>query len=123
MQFQERQKIRKKVYSKPMLIGLLVLLVLLSKALVNIYTKYKETIVAEKSALQRLDELQQRQEVLQSDITNLQSDEGLEAELRKKFNVAHFGEQMIVVVLDEKEEVGVETGFWTRFMSKIKSWF
>lgn len=123
MQFQERQKIRKKVYSKPMLIGLLVLLVLLSKALVNIYTKYKETIIAEKSALQRLDELQQRQEVLQSDITNLQSDEGLEAELRKKFNVAHFGEQMIVVVLDEKEEVGVEAGLWTRFMSKIKSWF
>lgn len=124
MRFQEKRNLKTKMYSKPVLIGLLVLLILLSKALVNLYGRYKESVSAEKIATQRLQELKDRQSVLHQDIGNLQSEQGQEEELRKKFNVGLDGEQMVVVVLEKENPEGQEKkGFFSQAWSSFLGWF
>lgn len=123
MRFQEKRNLKTKMYSRPALIGLLILAILLSKALVNIYSKYRESVLAEKIATEKLRELQERQEVLHQDIENLQSEQGQEEELRKKFNVGLSGEEMVVVVIEDEHKVEEQKGFWSRTASVIKGWF
>lgn len=122
-QFQEIRKIKAKVYSKPVLIGLIVLMLLLTKGVVNIFLKYRESVLAERISRAKLAELESRKESLQSDIENLQSEEGVEEELRTKYNVGYPGEKMIVVVNQDEEIVSEEKGFWKRTFSFITSWF
>lgn len=124
MRFQEKRNLKTKMYSKPVLIGLLVFLILLSKALVNLHGRYKESVSAEKIATQRLQELKDRQSVLHQDIENLQSEQGQEEELRKKFNVGLDGEQMVVVVLEkENVEEQKKNGFFSRLWFNFLNWF
>ncbi len=122
-QFQEKKKIKAKMYSKPVLIGLIVLMLLLTKGVVNIFMKYRESVVAEKIARARLAELEERKESLEADIENLQSEQGVEEELRKKYNVGNPGEKMIVVINEEGEKNEAEKGFWAKLFSRIGSWF
>ncbi len=123
-QFQERKNIRRKVYSKPVLIGMIVLCLLLTKAVVNIYLKYRSSVEDRRVLELKLTELKEREQVLESDIKNLESEEGLEHEFRKKFNVAKPQEQLIVVLPDEeKSEDVAEVSFMKRTLRFIGGWF
>ena len=107
-----------------MLIGLIVLSLLLGKAVANIFAKYRESVEAKQIAEAKLEELRSREAALRSDIENLESPEGLEAEMRKKFNVAAPGEQLIVVVEEAETKEGEgERGFFGAMLFNIKSWF
>jgi cell division protein FtsB len=81
--------------------GLLVLLGLLLNSLDKVYQKKKE---AEK-ALSRMEEqkaeLRNRSEELQNTLSRLQTKEGLDLEIRKRFNVAAAGEQVAIIVEPE----------------------
>ncbi len=123
-QFQERKNIRRKMYSKPVLIGMFVLCLILIKAVVNIYLKYRLSIVEKEVLEVKLLELKEREHVLESDIKNLESEDGLESEFRKKFNVAKPQEQLIVVLPDEEKVEEVETeSFFKRMFRSVGSWF
>jgi len=123
-QFQEKKKIKAKLYSKPVLIGLVVLSLLCAKAVANIFVKYRESKETLRVTNARLDELMNRKLSLDHDIKNLESDEGVEEELRKKFNVANPGEKMIVVVENEvEEEIEEKEGFFGAIFMGIKNLF
>ena len=105
-------------------VGLFLLfpVILLGRGVWNLYSKEQNVKDELANLLTQQSELQNRHSFLEGQIEKLQTSEGLEYELRKKFGVARAGEQVVVIV-DEKEQatpVATSTeGFW----QKLKALF
>ena len=82
-------------------------------------TKENREIVEYKIA-----ELEKGKEKLSSDIAKLQTEEGVEENIREKFGLAKEGEGMIVIVEDKNQpEIPLETntsGFFSFFKNLFK---
>lgn len=107
--FQERRKWRKILYSKTVLVLLVVVLALVARGAWNIHQKSLIAKTERDRAAQNLAELELRTKDLEGSITTLKSAFGEEGELRQKFSVAGKGEDLVVVV-DETDQNGKNTG-------------
>jgi cell division protein FtsB len=112
------------VYSKISIGVLLVLITLLSKGVYGVYAKALESDKNKYMAQMEYDELAEREAVIVAQIGQLKTDDGLEKEIREKFNVAREGEQMLVLLEEEKKkekytEVEENPSLW----SKVKNFF
>lgn len=120
-EFQERQqmqrKIRRRIYSKTTLFILLFLIILIGRGVIGVYAKERES----KADLHRVEvqrnQLAARAANVQESGERLKTPEGLEAEIRSKFDVAKEGEGVIVIVdktihVPEPEEKGMVEKFW-----------
>lgn len=121
--FEEKKIIRSRLYSRTSVVLLIILLLILGKAVWNIYGKElqsrKERDVAEK----KLTELKERESTLKAQTEALKTDFGKEEEIRSKFGVAKPGEEVIIVVPKEKEKPQEEQGWFEGIWQKIKSIF
>lgn len=101
--FQRKRKIRKVLYSRGVILGVFLLLVLVSKATWGLYDKERES----RRNLDRVEAdllaLTLREEQLAKDIARLRTPEGIESEIREQFQVAKPGESMVVLVEDKSE--------------------
>lgn len=101
--FERKRKIRKVLYSKGVLLLLLLLLALVGRATWGLYAKERES----RRNLDRVEAellgLQLREEKLRADIARLKTPEGVETEIREQFQVAKPGEKMVVLVDDRQE--------------------
>ncbi len=102
--FQRKRKIRKTLYSRGVLFGLLLVLIVVSKATLSLYAKERESQKNLSLAEANLSTLALREERLRSDIARLKTSEGIDAEIRSQFQVAKPGEKMVVLVDDRKKE-------------------
>lgn len=101
------------------------LVLLLSVALsFSVYDRF----VVEREVVGRLSEteaeyedLQLRRDVLEDKVEYLRDDRGVEAEIRKHFDVAGEGEQVVVLLEDERSEV-VTTTESVRIEEKTSFW-
>lgn len=122
-EFQDKKKNRKRLYSIWTLLGLLIVMILFSKGLVNAYEKEKNT----KEELNRLAaqklEIESRYNNISKENETLKTDEGMESAIRQKFDVAKKGEGVIVIV-DKTVEVPVqEKGFIRKVWDSVKGVF
>ena len=101
--FQRKQKIRKTLYSRGVLFGVFLLLVLVGKATWGLYDKERESQKNLDRVEADLSGLTLREEKLEQDIARLRTPEGIESEIREQFQVARPGESMVVLVEDTKE--------------------
>jgi cell division protein FtsB len=119
----EKRRLRRYLYSKPVIAVLLVLIGLLSTAVWNMYTKQRETAEKRAQLAQSLAELEQREASLESEIERLRTQRGVEKEIRERFNVAREGERVMVIVNESKpKETAQETeqnGFWSTVRNAI----
>ncbi|MBX2866683.1 septum formation initiator family protein [Candidatus Kaiserbacteria bacterium] len=103
--FHEKRKIRSWLYSKTTIVILFILAILLS---FSVYERFVvERKVAEKRAEREGDllRLEERAAALEENIEHLESDRGLEEELRSRFDVAKEGERVIIIVDSDEENV------------------
>jgi len=103
--FHEKRKIRGLVYSP---VTILVLVILSAFLSVSVYERFKvERDVAQKRAEkeEELLRLKDRAAALEGDIEHLQSERGIEEELRSRFDIAKEGEQVIILVGDEESDL------------------
>lgn len=126
--------LRKKSWWQKVLLSRFTLVVLLLSTVgltFAVYDRYQvEREMAERRATAESELLResQRQKALQDRVNYLENDQGLEAEIRRHFDVALEGEQVIVIV-DEKEndsnisamttgvqEEGESESFWERLL-------
>ena len=107
--FQRKRKIKKTLYSKGVLLILLLLLVLVGRATFGIYIKEQGSKQSLDLAKNELAALQAREGKLKEDITRLNTPEGIEAQIREQFQVAKPGERMIVLVDERKTAPTQET--------------
>ena len=125
LEYQQKRKLKKRFYSRTVLISLFILAILFAKATWNVYQKKLESKRNEEKAAAELADLEKRQQALSTDINRLQTKTGVEKEIRDKYSVVKPGEKMIVIV--EPNQVGTTTneggGFFGRMWQTIKGWF
>jgi cell division protein FtsB len=119
--FQERKKIRKIIYSKATLIALAILLIFIADGAWNIYQKATIARGERERAAKELSDLRTRSAELQASLARLQSERGVEEDVRQKFTVARPGEDVVVVVDDtakksENSEAGSKS-IWAHIAS------
>ena len=119
--FQERKKLRKILYSKVTLVILTLVLLVVARGAWGIHQKAQIAISERNIARHSLEELESRTKELEVSLELLNSEQGIEAEVRQKYTVARPGEEVVVVV-DDKAKKGensevVEKSFWQRVVS------
>lgn len=118
-ELERKQKIRKFIYSAPLLFLLLIPTFFLSRGAFGILKKEMDNSkrVEELKLLTR--DLNDRQDMLRESIENLKTSEGIDAEIRNRFNVAKTNEMMAIIV--ENEMVGTSTAISS--FDKLKNKF
>ncbi len=117
-EYQRKRRIRKILYSRGALAVAFILLLLIGKATWGLYIKERESRKNLDRVEAELSALTARERKLQEDIARLQTPEGLESEIREQFQVAKPGEQMVVLVGEEKA-AAVESVTEPSFVSKF----
>lgn len=121
-EFQEKKKLRKILYSKATLIALFVIIIFIARAVLGVYYKQK---ISEENLLianNKITELESREKMLNSEIEWLKTDKGVEEEIRKKFMVGKAGEQVIVIVDEDRSnkngevDNGERKSIWDKFI-------
>ena len=102
LEFQEKKKLRNILYSKITLLALFIVLIFVARATFSVYYKQKASGENLTKAKEEVAELKKREKMLDSEIDRLKTDKGTEKEIRKKFMVGKAGEQVIVIVDDDK---------------------
>ena len=120
LDFQQKRKLRSRLYNKWTLgiIGLLVILAIHS--IWSVYQKQRESGTLLGQAQAQATELQNRENELQQKIADMQTSEGLEAEIRAKFNVAKPDENVAVVLASDASAVSTSTlavSFWQKILN------
>lgn len=119
--FQQKRKIKAALESRVTWVIILGLTFLL---LLSVYDRYH---IAREMAERRLEveteraELQNRKEELAADVEYLSHDRGIEAEMRRQFDIARAGEQVVIILEDEASTATVATT--TATTSPERPWY
>jgi cell division protein FtsB len=122
-EYQEKKRYKKFLYSKTAVVILIILLILLIKATWGVYKKQEESAANAVQASHELEKLSQRQEVLNSELKRLQTDAGIEEEIRSKYSVSKPGEDLLIVVDGDKDKPMPEhpkESWWNKFKKFFK---
>jgi cell division protein FtsB len=98
LEFKEKKKARKMMYSVPVLFLLAVIFLLSIEGLWNIRQKHSEAYEKAREAKADLENLRGREAELEKKVAFLKTERGKEEEIRKKFMVGKQGEGVILVV-------------------------
>ena len=116
-EFQEKHKMKRRIYSKTSLFILFCILVLTARGVLGVYAKES----ASRADLARVNaekaQLQARAANIETDSSRISTPEGVEAEIRTKFDVAKKDEGVIVIVDRNdappvEEDKGILKKFW-----------
>ena len=111
--FQEKSKLRHIMQSKPVLVLLGIIILIFAWSIIQLIGKAGETAKNRKIAEDKIIELHKGKEKLSSDIAKLNTDSGIEENIREKFGLAKEGKSMIVIVedknLSEKEKIKLDS--------------
>lgn len=121
--FHERRKFKRYFFSHLSLVVLLSLVIMLGFSVWGIAKSERETREKREMIASERDALRARSQELHDEIQKLKTHQGIEAELRERFEVGAPGEKLVVIV-DPELPVGEEVrpraeGFW----GWLKSWF
>lgn len=124
-EFSRKRKVRQFMFSVPVLILLFIILFFVAKGSWGVYKKYSLSKSELENSQSDLAVLEEKKEKIESKIEKLQTETGIEKEIRSKFDVAREGEKLIVIVEDKvEEEIVVEKkGFFGKFFTTIGGWF
>lgn len=115
------------LYSRITFVVLSIVAVVLSLSVYERYTIEREMASRRSEAEAELEALKTRKLELEEKVKYLSADEGIEAEIRRHFDVAREGEQVVIIV-DEKVNAAAATlatpvatstdeeGFWSRII-------
>lgn len=114
-----RKRFIRLLYSKPVLLLLLILIIFMSKAAWNMYEKERETATNLAQVRVQHDELAGRESELRESVEALETPKGVEAEIRNKFGVIKEGEQVIYIVdsgAERDETTAEKSGLWQKII-------
>ena len=97
-ELERRQKFKKRIYSFPSLIILVILLAFLIKGTWSIMNKKLESEQYVKNLKLESQQLEERQKNLEEDINYLKTEEGIDEEIKERFNVSKAGEKVVIIV-------------------------
>ncbi|MES2214285.1 MAG: hypothetical protein V4465_02800 [Patescibacteria group bacterium] len=114
-ELQEKQKRRARLYSTPVLVALALITLLILRGTFVIMQKERESSTYVGNLQVKVMTLADRQSKLKEDIGRLETDEGIDTEIKTRFSVARAGEHVAVIV-DPREKA-------TTTPEKPESWY
>ncbi len=123
LDFQQKRKARSIAYNKITIVILIMLVLVGARSTWLVYQKKVSSEEMKNESLKNVENLRLRDEELKQKIDRLKTKEGIEEEIRLKYNVVKEEENMVVVVEDEKTEVATtssKVSFWQKFMNLFK---
>ena len=111
------------LYSRSILVSFFVFSLILIVSLIRIIPKNIETSQNKKMVADRINKLQLEADGLNSKIDKLKTDYGVEEDLRSKFGVVKEGENMIVIVDDQKDKANDQIPENRSFWQFLKGFF
>jgi cell division protein FtsB len=119
LEFDQKKKLKKFLYSPLMRLVLAVLVIFVARGAWNVYGKQSHSRESYERVVAEYEKLKERHTALVRDIEKLDTEQGKEEEIRKKFRLVKEGEN-IAIIVDEsnkapKEATTTEKGFWTSF--------
>lgn len=121
-EFQQKQKMRRILYSRNSLVVVAIITVLFLRGAWGVWQKQKESEAKLAETEAALVAAQNRQTTLTANIDRLNTQEGMEHEIRERFSVKKPGEDVILVVEPEQATTG-EAFESKSTWSKISAWF
>ncbi len=122
-EFQHKKRTRRFLYSFPVIIILVFLLLVLVRGVCGAWEKREYAREKAEEVAVQIDLLKEREAELKAKISRLESEQGKEEELREKFLVGKEGEGVVFIVdppvSTTTNEESAESGFWSGFLD----WF
>ena len=116
LEFQQKRKIRKILYSPVSLILLAVIAVFLVRGVWNVYQKESASQDYLNQAHDELSKVSATEDQLSDSVAALQTTQGIETDIRHKFRVVKPGEQIAIIVdssaSTSEATTSVKAGFW-----------
>lgn len=103
--FHQKRKLRTIFHSRFTQVILLILSLLIFWSAYDRYLVAKEMSEKRLAIEEEMAELQGREEVLKKEVEYLSSERGIEAEMRRQFDIVREGEQVVIILDDEKATV------------------
>lgn len=103
LDFHEKRKLKSFLYSKPAAFVLFAIAILLSWSVYERFEREREMATKRYELEERLDTLHMQAATLEEEVARLKSERGIEEELRNRYEVAKAGEQVVIVVGDERD--------------------
>lgn len=118
LDIQQKRKFRGFLYHRATLGTLFLIVILALHSTWNVWQKNRESLVLKEGSVKRLEDLEKRNEELDMKINKLNTESGIEEEIRSKFSVAKNNENMVIILneVDNKSTTTVKKqGFWGKF--------
>ena len=103
-EFQERRKLRKIIFSRFAFALLAIILVFLAYSTVKIYLRSRQAKDVNEMVKKEVEDLKNRKSELEATVKRLETEAGIEEEIRSKFPVQKQGENTVMIVEEEKKE-------------------
>ena len=120
-EFRQKKRQLKFYYSNALIFFLFVIFVLVLKGVWNIYVKERLAIADKIDRVEDIASLKSRKLFLENELNRLKTENGVEREIREKFNVKKEGENVAVIIYATTTEEGIETG--SSIIKNLTSWF
>ena len=117
-EFQEKRKFKSIVYSYPVVVVVFILVAVVGRSAWGVYQKEQESARNLLFVRSELKTLEERKAFLQEEVERLKTDQGIENEIRHKFQVAKDGESIVVIVPEAiQKEIATSTveRIWWKF--------
>jgi cell division protein FtsB len=114
-ELEQRQKMRRKLYSLPALAILFIVAVAMVRGAYAMLVKERESAKGAENLAAEVAALSERETLLLRELEKLETPAGIEEEIKSKFNVAKEGE-LVAVIVDRPEDEATTT-------PEKKSWF
>ncbi len=121
-ELRQKQIVKRRLYSTPVLVILLIVTGLIIHSTYKIVQKYRESAGYVDALKQKANDLASREIQLKGDITRLGTDEGIDTEIKEKFNVSKEGERVAIIVDQANNSSNTATStehWWKRLWGSI----
>jgi cell division protein FtsB len=116
----QKRKVKGLLYHRVTISILFLFLLIVAHSTWDVYSKKRESEELERISLMHKNELESRDNELKSQIDRLQTEPGIEAEIRSKFNVSKDKENVVLIVDSQSsttKPAEENKGLWERIKS------
>lgn len=124
-QFQKQEN-SKNIWHSPIILFLMIVLILVFMYnMIDILEKVRETSKKKEFVTEQVNQLKEREEILNKNIEKLNTEQGIEEEIREKYQLVKKGEKMVVIVDsdDTIKDVNISTKPKKSFLIFLKNLF
>ena len=125
-EFQGKQKIRRVIYSIPLLIVLSIVAFLLVKGAVRVANKERESSERSRDLGEKTAALVLREQELREGIARLKTEEGVKDEIKERFSVTQEDEYVAIIIDEKRSSTSTDASlsawyrrFWDAIMTRI----